>query len=148
MNARVSEWLYQPFESGPRDGTAPVTLGAVASNLNADDATLALLLPALSRHLPETFAEAVSGPAYGTESQEASPEVGSLPVKASVSEWLYQPFESGPRDGTAPVTLGAVASNLNGDDATVALLLPALSRQLPGAVAEPLSGPGIRGRVA
>jgi hypothetical protein len=38
------------------------------------------------------------------------PEVASVPAKLIVSEWLYQPLWSGPREGLAPVTWGAVAS--------------------------------------
>ncbi len=39
------------------------------------------------------------------------PEVASVPLKPTESEWLYQPFESGARAGVA-VTVGAVLSIL------------------------------------
>ena len=77
-NATLSGRLYQPRLSGSRPGT-PLTVGAVASNLNTDDATAALLLPALSRHLPDAVAEPLSGPAYGTESHELAPTLGRYP---------------------------------------------------------------------
>jgi hypothetical protein len=38
------------------------------------------------------------------------PDVASLPLKVIATGWLYQPFESGPRLGDPPVTVGAVAS--------------------------------------
>ena len=37
------------------------------------------------------------------------PEIASVPVKLTESAWLYQPFESGAREGVA-VTTGPVAS--------------------------------------
>jgi hypothetical protein len=37
------------------------------------------------------------------------PEMASVPAKLTVSTWLYQPFESGLREGVA-VTVGAVPS--------------------------------------
>jgi len=47
----------------------------------------------------------------GGETQESIPEVASVPLKLTESPWLYQPFESGERDGVA-VTTGPVASRL------------------------------------
>jgi hypothetical protein len=41
--------------------------------------------------------------------QPATPEVASLPLKVTVSAWLYQPLRSAPREAVA-VTCGAVAS--------------------------------------
>ena len=55
-----SAWLYQPFESGPREGVA-VTTGAVSSYWKLNG-VLALVFPARSRHVPETEALAESGP--------------------------------------------------------------------------------------
>jgi hypothetical protein len=66
----------------------------------------------MSRQKPLTEASALSGPAYdcgGT--QKSMPEVASVPVNVTVSEWLYQPFRSGLREGVA-VTPGAVLSIL------------------------------------
>ena len=40
------------------------------------------------------------------------PDVASAPLKLIETGWLYQPFESGPRLGDPPVTVGAVASFL------------------------------------
>src|SRR5512132_2142367 len=42
------------------------------------------------------------------------PEVVSLPWKAIVSWWLYQPFKSGERDRVEPVACGGVLSILSG----------------------------------
>ena len=42
------------------------------------------------------------------------PEVESAPLKATVSAWLYQPFESGLREGVA-VTMGAARARRGGD---------------------------------
>ena len=67
------------------------------------------------------------------------PEVGSAPVKPTVSAWLYQPFESGLREGVA-VTLGLVSSywKLKG---LLALMFAARSRQVPLTLAFAESGP-------
>jgi hypothetical protein len=67
----------------------------------------------LSVQVPETLALPSSGPEYVFgAAQEATPEVASAPEKPTVSEWLYQPFESARRPGVA-VTEGAVLSRLN-----------------------------------
>ena len=52
--------------------------------------------------------------------------------------WLYQSLTSGARAGVV-VAAGAVASYLNGSDATVEL--PAWSEQVPLTAAAELSGP-------
>ena len=70
--------------------------------------------------------------------QPASPEVPSLPEKARVRAWLYQPLLSGPRLGLA-LAAGAVASYLKLTEAP--LELPAWSEQLPLIVTEAESGP-------
>ena len=59
-NVTESEWLYQPFASGPRLAVA-VVAGAVASYLN--DRLAPLTFPALSVQEPLTVTLAVSGPA-------------------------------------------------------------------------------------
>jgi len=46
------------------------------------------------------------------ELQPARPDVASEPLKLIPTGWLYQPFESGPRLGEPPVTVGGVASFL------------------------------------
>src|SRR5919108_2329005 len=105
----VTAWLCQPFASGAR--AEPVAPGAVASYFNARDADA--VFPALSLHVPLTVVPAVSGPAYvASGEQESSPDVPSLPVKPTLSAWLYQPFASAPRDGVA-VADGGVLSILN-----------------------------------
>ena len=58
--ATESAWLYQPFESGLRDGVA-VTTGPVSSYWKPKP-ELALVFPARSRHVPETEAFCESGP--------------------------------------------------------------------------------------
>jgi hypothetical protein len=55
----ATEWLYHPFASGPRAGLG-LTLGAVASYLSANDPEA--VFPALSVHVPPTFALSLSGP--------------------------------------------------------------------------------------
>ena len=71
-------------------------------------------------------------------SQDSIPAVASVPAKLTVSEALYQPFESGARPGVA-VVCGAVASYLSPND--VAPVFPARSWQLPTTAASALSGP-------
>src|SRR5689334_15644669 len=44
------------------------------------------------------------------------PDMASLPVTVKPTGWLYQPFASGLRSGTAPVTVGAVRSTLTVTD--------------------------------
>ena len=70
--------------------------------------------------------------------QEARPEVASVAAKLTVSGALYQPAAFGCRDGVADAT-GAVASYLRAKPAEAEL--PALSRQVPVTVVEPMSGP-------
>jgi hypothetical protein len=107
-NPTVNAWLYQPFESGARLGVA-VTTGPVESywKLNA---LFALVFPARSRHVPLRVPVASSGPEYVVCVQVSIPDVASVPANATVNAWLYQPFESGARDGVDPVTCGAVES--------------------------------------
>ena len=108
MKPTVSAWLYQPFESGAREGVA-VTTGPVASYWKLK-ALLALVFPARSRHVPLTVPVASSGPEYVVWVQESIPDMASVPENVIVNAWLYQPFESGLRDGVDPVTCGAVES--------------------------------------
>jgi hypothetical protein len=110
VNETPSAWLYQPFESGVRAGTAVTPVGAVASYWSPNEAVPTL--PALSVQLPATDALAESGLEYGfVAEQESMPEVPSAPENETESAWLYQPFESAGRDGAA-VTVGAVLSAL------------------------------------
>ena len=133
----VSAWLYHPFASAPRGGVALVC-GAVASYLNPNDPEP--VYPALSRQLPATDVDALSGPAWVlAASHVARPEIASLPVKLTPSEWLYQPFTSAARAGEA-VTCGAVASYLR-PNWLEELRLPARSPQDPLTEAAALSGP-------
>src|SRR5262245_25210334 len=63
-------------------------------------------------HEPETLRPVPSGPPYCTAgSHAATPENASVAVKPIAKAWLYQPFASAPRSGTA-VTAGAVLSIL------------------------------------
>ena len=57
----MTAWLYQPFESGCRDGLFPVTAGSVSSYLS-ENAFEPLWLPAISRHEPFTAVDGSSGP--------------------------------------------------------------------------------------
>src|SRR5918995_488683 len=84
-------------------------VGAVASYLNENPAPLTF--PALSLQDPTRAAATLSGPAYCAEEQPASPEVASAPENETVRGWLYQPFASGGRVGTAAAD-GAVLSSL------------------------------------
>src|SRR6478736_4149499 len=105
-----SGWLYQPFESGTRAGTAVTPVGAVASYSSPNEA--APTLPALSIQLPVTDAVAESGLEYVfAVEQESMPEVASVPEKDTETAWLYQPFASAGRDGVA-VADGGVISTL------------------------------------
>lgn len=94
--------LYQPFRSAPRSGEAD-TLGAVPSYFRLAEPA-ALVLPALSVHVPDTDALALSGPLYEGVVQEAIPEVVSEPEKATETDRLYQSPASGDREGEPPVT--------------------------------------------
>jgi hypothetical protein len=114
------EWLYQPFESGTRAGTAATAVGAVASYWRPNEAVPTF--PALSVHVPLTDPLAESGLEYVfVGEQESVPEVPSVPENEIDSEWLYQPFESAGRDGAAE-TVGGVLSILT---ITVTLVDPA-----------------------
>ena len=107
-NPTAIAWLYQPFASGGRAGTAAID-GAVASNLRPNDAWVTL--PALSVQLPITAPFGLSGPAYVEDEQLAIFDVASAPEKLTATPWLYQPFASGERTGDA-VTAGGVLSIL------------------------------------
>jgi hypothetical protein len=130
--------LYQPFTSAVRPAAA-VTTGPVVSYLNGKATTLETF-PALSVQLPGCEALPLSGPLYVTEVQPAMPEVASDPVQLIPTAWLYQPFLSGARVAAAETPVGAVSSNLSGK-ATVELVFPALSVQVPLLEAPPSSGP-------
>src|SRR6478609_9252896 len=67
------------------------------------------------------------------------PDTESDPWNATSTGWLYQPFASAVRLGAGD-TPGAVASYWN-ESVFGAETLPALSVQVPAAVAEPESGP-------
>ncbi|MGZ4332862.1 MAG: hypothetical protein ACXVRJ_01125 [Gaiellaceae bacterium] len=106
----LNVWLYQPFESGARAGTAVTPVGGVKSYLIGKEAVPTL--PALSVQLPLIDALAESGLEYVcVEEQESMPEVESVPEKETATAWLYHPFESADRDGVA-VTDGGVMSTL------------------------------------
>jgi hypothetical protein len=68
------------------------------------------------------------------------PERLSVPDAWKSTGWLYQPFESGPRESERP-TAGGVASYLIGPKLAGALTFPALSVQVPEKEAPALSGP-------
>jgi hypothetical protein len=104
-------WLYQPFESGPRESETE-TDGRVASYLIGPKLVWPLAFPALSVQEPENEAEALSGPAYVVDVQLARPDVPSEPLNVIPTGWLYHPLASGPRLGEAPVTVGGVESFL------------------------------------
>src|SRR5215472_16911208 len=93
VKATLSAWLYQPFESGARAGTAVTPVGAVASYWSPSEAEPTL--PALSVQVPPTDALAESGLEYVFVAEhELTPEVPSVPENETESAWLYQPFES------------------------------------------------------
>src|SRR5262249_40852172 len=112
--------------------------GGVESYLKSTSAGV-LRFPALSVQAPETFPVVVSGPRYVVCcAHESSPDPASLPVKETVTGWLYQPLLSGPRSGLA-VADGGVESYWS---ANVALAVsPAWSRHAPPTDAAALSGP-------
>ena len=70
------------------------------------------MFPALSVHVPESEAAALSGPPYVVDVHAAIPDVRSLPLNAIGTAWLYQPLTSAPRAAAPPVTTGAVLSTL------------------------------------
>ena len=111
--------------------------GGEASYKNGLLVALAVL-PALSVQLPVTVAVELSGPEYVPGVHEAMPEK-ELPLTVAATGWLYQPLESGGRDGVTE-TVGVEASYGNGLLVALAVL-PALSVQLPVTVAVVLSGP-------
>ena len=86
------------------------SVGGVASYWNPKLA--APVLPARSVQVPPTEAPPLSGPEYEPDVQPAIPAVASVPVKATLSAWLYQPFASAGRLGAA-ATAGGVLSILN-----------------------------------
>src|SRR6188472_4792494 len=98
--------LYQPSWSAGR-AAETATVGGVESYCKPKSSPA--LLPALSVHVPWTEAFAPSGPAYVGDEHDAIPEVASEPLKATPTEWLNQPFESGVRAVVALVTAGGVA---------------------------------------
>ncbi len=133
----MSAWLYQPLASAPRDGFVPVTCGAVWSYLKPSDCWP--VLPATSAHVPPTEAFALSGVLYVLgAAHESTPDVASAPAKLTVSAWLYQPFASAPREGSA-VTCGLVPSYFRPTDLEAPF--PALSLQDPVTEAVAESGP-------
>ena len=67
------------------------------------------------------------------------PDTASVPVKATPTGWLYQPFESAPRAGDAE-TLGGVASYWN-ENVFGAETRPAPLVHVPETEAELESGP-------
>jgi hypothetical protein len=98
--------LYQPFESGGREGVPPDTEGAVESYRN--EAVAASTFPALSVQEPFTEALLVSGPEYVLSGvQKAIPDASSVPPNEIPTGLSYQPFASGPRPSVAVVTGGA-----------------------------------------
>src|SRR5689334_17563165 len=110
LNATSTAWLYQPLLSAPRAGVG-VIVGGVPSYLNPSDCG-AETLPALSRHVPDTLADAASGPPYVATVHDATPEVASVPATLTLTGWLYHPLTSGPRSAEIPVAVGGVASRL------------------------------------
>ena len=98
------------------------------------------MLPATSVQLEGTEAEPPSGPEYVTAGHPPTPERLSVAVKLTLTAWLYQPFESGARPGTAPVIDGGVLSYLKAGDGAVEPF-PATSRQVMLPDVEALSGP-------
>ena len=86
-----------------------MTTGPVASYWKLK-VPAALMFPARSRQVPLTEPVASSGPEYVVCVQVWIPDIASAPANVIVNAWLYQPFESGFRDGLDPVTCGAVAS--------------------------------------
>src|SRR5258708_35576251 len=90
-------WLYQPFESGARAGTAVTPAGAVASYLSPNEAAPPTL-PALSVQLPVTDAPAVPGLEYvSAEGQRPMPAAPSVPQQGTDTPRRYEPGPSADR---------------------------------------------------
>src|SRR4051812_50090369 len=92
------------------------------------------VLPAASVQL------AAVPPGIVPDVHEATPDKLSLPCALKSTGWLYQSPESGPRDNEMS-TDGGVASYLIGPKLAGALVLPALSTQVPLNDALAVSGP-------
>src|SRR5262249_32771937 len=87
----VSPWLYQPRESGGRDGVPATERGAVASYSSPKPPKPTF--PALSLQVPFTEPVRLSGAVYVLGAEHvSSPETASSPEKATERGWLYQPF--------------------------------------------------------
>ena len=128
--------LYQPAPLAGRLGLATV-VGACVSYLTTK--VPVELFPARSVQLPLTDVPFVSGPLYGSaESQDAIPEVASLPCQPTERGALNQPFALGAGVGEAWV-VGGVESYLRRTSSEE--LFPALSVQLPVTVVPLVSGP-------
>src|SRR5262249_9452095 len=104
--------LLDPFSPGLRL-TSTEVIGATSSTRHRSDALLSAgsaeaeiegpaasyrsgtascaMLPARSVQLPVSVADALAGPEYVTFEQPATPDVASVPPKANVTGWLYQP---------------------------------------------------------
>ena len=98
LTANSTGWLYQPFESGPRVA-ATLADGGVASYLSANPPEPTL--PATSVHVPPPRPRRRRRRRRSGLEHDAIPATASVPAKANVTGWLYQPFESGPRAGGA-----------------------------------------------
>src|SRR3954447_26179819 len=111
--------------------------GAFASYLK--EIVFEAVFPARSVHAPGTCALTPSGPLYVALSQDAMPDVVSLPWKVKVTGPVYQSPWSGARSAPAPLTLGRAESYEIGSAAFVSL--PALSLQAPVTLLSAPSGP-------
>ncbi len=83
--------------------------GGVASYRN-ENASGVLTLPATSRQVPETDAFSASGPEKVAVVHELTPEVRSVPEKATLSGFTYQSLRSAGRSGAAVSDCGGVLS--------------------------------------
>jgi hypothetical protein len=115
-----------------------VSFGGVASKRKLNGRA-ALVLPALSWHVPEMLAGSRSGPEYGAAVQVATPERESPPAKLMVTGFVYQSPLSGLRSAAAPDTSGGVESYLSW--MLRLLVLPALSRHETVTEVDDVSGP-------
>jgi len=107
--SNVTARLNQPAELAARSGTAADTAGSVSSYFSPYG-NGELTLPALSRHVPDTFAAPLSGPLYVRDVQVSIPDVWSTPLNVIPTGLVYQPFVPAARAGVPAVVSGGVWS--------------------------------------
>src|SRR5215208_257502 len=105
--SKATGWLNHPAALAGCSGAAPVTDGFVWSYFRPYGKE-ALTFPALSLHVPDSDAAALSGPLYVMALQLSMPDVWSVPANVTPTGLLYQPFTPAAREGVPAVASGGV----------------------------------------